>query len=46
MAFIKINPEIEIGQIDLKKKTITYNRNKHIISTLKKYDFKKSVNYH
>lgn len=41
MAFIKINPEIEIGQIDLKNKTITYNRNKHIISTLKKYDFKK-----
>ena len=41
VAFIKINPEIEIGQIDLKKKTITYNRNKHIISTLRKYDFKK-----
>lgn len=41
VAFIKINPEIEIGQIDLKEKKITYNKNKNIISTLKKYNFKK-----
>ena len=39
VAFIKINPEIEIGQIDFKNKSITYNRNKNIISTLKKYDY-------
>ena len=32
VAFIKINPEIEIGQIDLKEKKITYNKNKNIIS--------------
>ena len=41
VAFIKVNPEIEIGQIDFKKQSITYNRNRNIISTLKKYDFKK-----
>ena len=41
VAFIKVNPEIEIGQIDFKKQSITYNRNRNIANTLKKYNFKK-----
>lgn len=41
VAFIKVNPEIEIGQIDFKKQSITYNRNRNITNTLKKYNFKK-----
>ena len=41
VAFIKVNPEIEIGQIDFKKQSITYNRNRNIINTLKKFDFKR-----
>lgn len=41
VAFIKVNPEIEIGQIDFKKQAITYNRNRNIANTLKKYNFKK-----
>ena len=41
IAFIKINPEIEIGQINFDSKTITYNKNKNIANTLLKYNFKK-----
>ncbi len=41
IAFIKINPEIAIGQIDAKNKFIKYNRNQNIINTLEKYNFRK-----
>lgn len=34
-AFIKINPEISIGNVDFKKKYITYNKNQIIESTLR-----------
>ena len=40
-AFIKINPEISIGQVDLKTKQIKYNENKIIESTLEGLNFKK-----
>lgn len=40
-AFIKINPEIAIGQIDIKNKNITYNQNKIIETTLESLNFKK-----
>lgn len=41
MAFIKVNPEIQIGQVDFENKKINYNKNKYLISTLERYNFKK-----
>ena len=40
-SFIKINPEISIGTIDFKQKSIKYNENKMIEATLEGLGFKK-----
>lgn len=40
IAFIKINPEISIGEINFKNKSIKYNNNKKIVETLKSLNFK------
>ena len=40
-AFIKINPEIIIGELDINKLTTNYNRNVSIIDTLKDLGFKR-----
>ena len=40
-AFIKVNPEISVGTMDYKKKTINYNQNHILESTLRGLDFKK-----
>ncbi len=41
ISFIKINPEIAIGQVDIKNKHIKYNKNKQIENTLKELKFRK-----
>lgn len=41
MAFIKVNPEIQIGKVDYENKKVNYNKNKYLISTLERYNFKK-----
>ena len=43
-AFIKINPEIAIGEIDLKTHFTKYNQNQMIESTLEGLNFKKLKN--
>ena len=40
-AFIKINPEICIGTLDDKNKTIKYNKNQMIENTLRELEFRK-----
>ena len=45
-AFIKINPEISIGSLDYENKTIKYNKNQMIESTLKGLGFKKLEGHH
>ena len=40
-AFIKINPEITIGEMDYKMKTIKYNRNQIIENTLAEFNIRK-----
>ncbi len=40
-AFIKINPEIAIGEVDYKHKMVKYNQNQIIDSTLKGLNFRK-----
>ena len=41
IAYIKINPEIAIGEIDIEKKTIKKNKNAHLEDNLKELGFKK-----
>ena len=41
VAFIKINPEISIGTIDYKNKTINYNKNKNIENILSSLNFRR-----
>ena len=43
VAFIKINPEITIGEIDLKTHITTYNKNLEIENTLKELNYKKLI---
>lgn len=43
-AFIKISPEISIGEIDFKNKTIKYNKNKVIETYLKNENYEKVKN--
>ena len=40
-VFIKINPEISVGNMDYKKKTINYNKNHIIETTLRSLNFRK-----
>ncbi len=42
-AFIKINPEIAIGDLDIEKKQINYNENKALIEVLKRCGFRKLI---
>ena len=41
VAFIKLNPELITGEIDLKTKRTTYNENKKIAYTLEKNQYLK-----
>lgn len=41
IAFIKVNPEIAIGQIDIKNKYIKYNQNEKLIPILEKLGFRR-----
>ena len=43
VAFIKINPEISIGEIDLKTHITTYNKNLEIEDNLKQLNYKKLI---
>ncbi len=46
VAFIKINPEITVGQLDFKKKKVLYNKNRKTENKLQELHYRKRYSIH